>query len=206
MASSSGMYGMIGIGIAAAVGFVFALSLLSNSGIVGDGGQTPEEFQRESTTSEEDATSMMELNDEGQASMKTTGNESSGGMLAMQAPAGNLSLTLASLVVLNTQREVVREVSEGMEFNAGEGVFVQGNLYNPHDTELSQQGVSLAIVKSENEAEPEGVATFNGAIPAGGSVALDLYWKPGAAGNYTIVLTSDSAAEPIASVQVSAVG
>ena len=208
MASSSGMYGMVGIGIAAAVGFVFALSLLSNSGIVGEGGQTPEEFQqRESSTiSGEDATTMMESNDEGQANMKTTGNgSSSGGMLTMQAPSGDLNPVLASLAVLNSQREVIGEVGEDMEFKAGEAVFIEGILHNPHGTELLPQGISLAVVNSANEMEPEGGAVFNGIIPAGGNVALDLYWKPGAAGNYTIVLSSDNVAESIASVQVRAV-
>lgn len=208
MASSSGMYGMVGIGIAAAVGFVFALSLLSNSGIVGDGGQTPEEFQQResSTTSGEDATTMMEFNDEGQANMKTTGNDSSsGGMLTMEAPSGDLNPALASLAVLNSKREVIGEVGEGREFKVGEAVFIEGILHNPHDTELLPQGISLAVVNSANEMEPEGIAVFNGIVPAGGNLALDLYWKPGAAGNYRIVLSSDNVAEPIASVQVRAV-
>jgi hypothetical protein len=207
------MYGMVGIGIAAAVGFVFALSLLSNSGIIGNGGsqQPADELQqqkRESTNSEEDAATLQ--SDDGQANMKATTTapaDNDSGALEMQAATGNLKPALASLVVLNSQREVLEEVREGMEFKAGEAVFIQGIMHNPHGIELPQQSISLTIVKGENGEEPEGIATFNGIIPVDGNVAVDLYWKPVAGGDYRITLSldddnNDNPAEPVAAVQV----
>jgi len=117
-------YGMAGIGIAAAIGFVFALSFLVNNGAVDDGeilqSNAPTEQQR---TSEPLAD--QESGDESNFAKNSGGEMDS-------APAGesammltDLQPTLTSIVALDSTREVIGEIEPDIEFKAGEAVLIQ---------------------------------------------------------------------------------
>src|SRR6185503_13530235 len=108
-------YGMAGIGIAAAIGFVFALSFLVNNGAIEDG----EILQSNAPTEQQRTSEPLADQESGDAS--TSAKDSGGEMDS--APAGQTSMmvtdlqpTLTSIVALDSSREVIGEIKPEMEF------------------------------------------------------------------------------------------
>ena len=190
-------YGMAGIGIAAAIGFVFALSFLGSNGAVDD----DQILQSNAPIEEQRATEPVpDQESGGDASMFA--KDSSEAMDS--APAGQSAMmqldlrpTLTSIVALDSSRELVGEVEPGMEFKAGEPVLIQASFANENLDVISDHFIAMSIRSAggsetlSQEGEPfDHAANFQGNIAANSSVALELYWAPQNAGDYTLLLFS----------------
>lgn len=188
---------MAGIGIAAAIGFVFALSFLGNNGAVDDG----QILQSNAPIEEQRATEpVLDQESGGDASMLA--KDSSEAMDS--APAGQSAMmqldlrpTLTSIVALDSSRELVGEVEPGMEFNIDEPVLIQASFANENPDVISDHFIAISIRNAggsetlSQEGEPfDHAANFEGSISANSSVALELYWAPQRAGDYTLLLFS----------------
>lgn len=207
-------YGMAGIGIAAAIGFVFALSVLVNTGGIDGGNELASDFpsadqQRKAEESAgEDAVTLANDTQEG---MSSPAGESA----MMQ---GDLRPTLNSIVALDGGGEVVGEVVPGTEFAIGESVLIQASFSNPADAVVSDHFIAMSIRNAGQgeslgqEEQSERAATFRGDVAANGSVKLELYWTPQTAGDYTLLVFSATPSDlsstvpiaPIASIPIRA--
>src|SRR6185503_10531422 len=207
-------YGMAGIGIAAAIGFVFALSFLVNNGAVDDGeilqSNAPTEQQR---TSEPLAD--QESGDESNFAKNSGGEMDS-------APAGesammltDLQPTLTSIVALDSTREVIGEIEPDIEFKAGEAVLIQAMFANENPNVISDHFIAMSIrnaggSETLSTQEVEQGANFQGSISANSSIALELSWTPQRPGDYTLLvfsatpgdLTSTAPIEPAAAIPI----
>lgn len=190
---------MAGIGIAAAIGFVFALSFLGNKGAVDDGsGQllqqnAPTEQQRITPPAGQEAsdnTSMFakDAGQEANAPASETAN-------MMQV---DLRPTLTSIVALDANREVMGDVVPGMEFEVGKPVLIQASFANQNDGMIIDHFISISIrnsggsdTLSQQEGQPfEHAADFKGNIAANSSIELELYWTPQKSGDYTLLVST----------------
>jgi hypothetical protein len=197
-------YGMAGIGIVAAIGFVFALSILStNSGII----TTNLEQGQLKTTSP----SGQEADTNGGASSFAKSTDQSA------SPPENLSLTqqerssvdlqptFEAIIATDTSRSVLREIVPQMEFEIGEPVLIQAKFANQNDESIKAHTISLSVrgaVNNSTSSESaeqgqrnEQLANFRGDIAAHSNIELELYWNPGKAGDYTILVFSNSQLE-----------
>lgn len=202
-------YGMAGIGIAAAIGFVFALSFLVNNGAIDDGeilqSNAPTEQQRTS-----EPLSDQESGDDASTSAKDSGGEMD------SAPAGQTAMmltdlrpTLTSIVAMDSSREVIGEIEPGMEFKVGEPVLIQASFANENPDVISDHFIAMSIRNAggsetlSQDGEPfEHAANFKGNIAANSSIELELYWTPQRAGNYTLLLFSVTPADLTSTVPV----
>jgi len=199
-------YGMAGIGIAAAIGFVFALSYVSPSG--SGLNQTP--LQEQSSQSN---FALKQDNSAPQPPSSSDHVSGDGASSAFSAPADQRTfriessrsnnsangLTLTSLVALTGSREVISEISDGLEFEPGAPVFIQANLQNPGADSMSNLTITLDV-KSEGHMAEENMAEFHGDINAGSSTTLESYWQPANPGDYTITVLAMSADELSSSI------
>lgn len=190
-------YGMAGIGIAAAIGFVFALSFLGNNGAIDDG-----EILQSNAPTDQQRTSEP-LADQESGDDASTFAKDSGGEIE-SAPAGETAMmltdlrpTLTSIVALDSTREVIGEIEPEMEFKAGEPLLIQANFVNENPDKISDYFIAMSIRNAGGSetllqgGEPfEHSANFQGNIAANSSIALELYWTPQRAGNYTLLLFS----------------
>jgi hypothetical protein len=186
---------MAGIGIAAAIGFVFALSFLVNTGSVGDGGTELTQPAGQERTGE-----------------LTAGEDSAGDatLTAKDAAPGNenvmmvsdLRPALASVVIVDSN-EVVGEVVPGTEFELGKQVVIRASYKNPNEIPISEHFVAMSIRSAgsgEDLVTQDGEPSEHGAsvqtdIAPGGTVELELYWTPGRSGEYTLLLFSITPAD-----------
>ena len=207
-------YGMAGIGIAAAIGFVFALSFLGNNGAVEDG----EILQSDAPIEEQRATEPTAPQESGDDASTFAKDSAPAGQSAMMQL--ELRPTLTSIVALDSTRDVVGEVEPGMEFNVGEPVLIHASFANENPEIISDHFIAMSIRNAggsealSQEGEPfDHAANFQGNITANSSIALELYWTPQSAGDYTLLLfsvTPDDLAStepvgPIAQVSIAVV-
>lgn len=190
-------YGMAGIGIAAAIGFVFALSFLGNNGAINDG-----EILQSNEPTEQQRTSEPLADQESGDDASTAAKDSGGEMES--APAGETAMmltdlrpTLTSIVALDSSREVIVETKPDMEFKVGEPVLIQASFANENPDVISDHFIAMSIrnagaseTLSQADESFEPAANFQGNIAANSSIALELYWTPQRAGNYTLLLFS----------------
>lgn len=201
-------YGMAGIGIAAAIGFVFALSILVNTGGI-DGGE-----ELASDLSAADQQREAEMTGESTPFANDTQE-------GMSAPAGESTMmqvdlrpALNSVIALEDGRDI-GEVVPGTELAVGEPVLIQASFSNPADAVVSDHFIAMSIrnagqSESLETGESERAATFRGDIAANGSAELELYWTPQSTGDYTLLvfsatpsdLASTVPIEPVASIPI----
>lgn len=211
-------YGMAGIGIAAAIGFVFALSILSNNNTLPTG---PESSQPLSTLQQKS----QPPGEEGNASYGNAPMPDEGSAAKMQAAINNESSadnqqanarpTLNSIVALNGSRGMIGEVVPQMEFKLGSPVFIQANFANNNEADITQDTITMGL-RSQNggDLRDENVVSFNGGIARGSTIALEFYWQPDRTGDFTIVvfsmtpgdLESTQPVKPVAEIPVRVVG
>ena len=192
-------YGMAGIGIAAAIGFVFALSFLGNNGAPNG----VDESRKSGVPMEQQRTSAppadQEATDNTSMFAKDAGVESG-------APASetanmmqvDLRPTLTSIVALNANREVIGDVLPGMEFEVGKPVLIQASFANQNNGVVTDHFINISIrssggsdTLSQQEGQPfEHAADFKGDIAANSTIELELYWTPQRSGDYTLMLFS----------------
>lgn len=210
-------YGMAGIGIAAAIGFVFVLSFLSsNNGAVDDG-------QLQSSAPADEQARMAEpLADQeaGDTSMQAKNVPEEG---AESAPAGSAMMTmdaspvLSSVVALDASRELIGEVVPGTEFKVGQPVILQISISSQSESITHGNSVTMGIrdiSAEQGQAQPVpfvGAAHMQGDIAPNNSALLELYWTPARAGDYDLLVylggpeltAPDEAIEPASAIPIS---
>jgi hypothetical protein len=144
---------MAGVGIAAAIGFVFALTVLnSNNNPIDTGTDNPEVAQRLETQPNEASSFFFEqqepIADGGQQTGDTSAqskeqDQAAGSdlsqqeMTILQQEATDLRPTLSSLVSVNgTTGEVITEVVPGLLFALGKPFFIQAHFTNPNEKDV----------------------------------------------------------------------
>jgi hypothetical protein len=211
-------YGMAGIGIAAAIGFVFALTVLNSSAPL-DTSQTGSSklSQRQSETQPEGPSSffleqdmrLADQQDRSQGSAAPLSKEQSADAGAdspqenalLQEESTELHPSISSVIAVNgTSGQVIGEIVPEMAFAIGEPVFIRVQLINPYESEIADHTIVLSVARSGDEEGPqkagngtlsyERVANFRGDIAANGSVALEMYWNPDQEGEYRLLLLS----------------
>jgi hypothetical protein len=214
-------YGMAGIGIATAIGFVFALSILSNnnttltvpdSGPPTAGPQSLSTLQQKSQShgEEDNAADNAPTPDQGtSAKMQATINNESN--MDNQQAMTDAQPTLTSLIALNSSREIIGEVVPQMEFKFGSTVFIQANFANNNEADIAQRTITMDL-RSQNgeDLRDENVVSFNGGIARDANIALEFYWQPDRTGDFTIIvfstthgdLNSTQPVKPVAEIPV----
>ncbi|OLC25817.1 MAG: hypothetical protein AUJ08_08240 [Thaumarchaeota archaeon 13_1_40CM_3_50_5] len=193
-------YGMAGIGIAAAIGFVFALSIFSaNSGIInleqsrqektneptgqGAGNNGPAPLFSKSTDQPASPQENLSSNQQVQSSL-------------------DLRPTLESILATDRSRLISSEISPGMEFEVHKPVLMQAKFANQNDGLVKNHTISLSIrsgavdYSNSSETTEQGqydqAAYFRGDIAAQSGIELELCWNPDTPGDYTISLSSNT--------------
>ncbi len=191
---------MAGIGIAAAIGFVFALSIFSaNSGIInleqsrqektneptgqGAGNNGPAPLFSKSTDQPASPQENLSSNQQVQSSL-------------------DLRPTLESILATDRSRLISSEISPGMEFEVHKPVLMQAKFANQNDGLVKNHTISLSIrsgavdYSNSSETTEQGqydqAAYFRGDIAAQSGIELELCWNPDTPGDYTISLSSNT--------------
>lgn len=201
-------YGMAGIGIAAAIGFVFALSMLSTNPTINANYAKVQEQNGDPRSDSSQSLSMEQqnTNEPSSADEAVDGAGSSSLAKSEEVPIRQEDL---SIIALSDAREVMGEVESGMQFVTNEPLFIQANVANPSEITRQDRFIALAIKngvydKSVTQYMPQQddkLTTFRGDIAAS-SIELELYWNPERAGTYTIVLFSGDSLEPVAMIPI----
>jgi hypothetical protein len=205
-------FSMAGIGIAAAIGFVFVLSYFNGISTL-DTGKDATSFMRQDSSPEPSSLLIQQQNSEDNQAVfankiEATGNKSSlseadAGSMMQQAPI--ISPTLESISSSNgTSGELIGDVTPEMKFAVNEPVFIKATLANPSGVMIPGHLVSLGISAATEDVSVtrpgesrlyQDAASFHGDISANGSVEVELYWNPTYAGNYVLTLFSISSNE-----------
>lgn len=195
-------YGMAGIGIAAAIGFVFALSFLVNTGPVSDGGT---EFTQPAG---QERTGDLTAGDDSAGDATLTAKDAAPGNESVMM-ASDLRPALASVVVVDSN-EVAGEVEPGTEFELGKQVVIRARFENPNEITISEHFVAMSIrpagsgddlIPRDGEPSEHGASVQTDIVP-GGTVELELYWTPGRSGDYTLLLFSMTPADLVSTEPV----
>lgn len=203
-------YGMAGIGIAAAIGFVFALSMLSANTTI----NANHAEQEQSGDQQSDYSQSLPMEQEKTAVPSGTdeADDSAGASTLAESSEMPVRQDL-SIIALNDNREVIGEVESGMQFVMNKPVFIQANVANPSEVMLQDRFIALAVKdgiydKSATEYMPqqdEKLASFKGDIAANGTIEVELYWNPERAGTYSILLVSADSIEPVTTILIEVV-
>ena len=210
-------YSMAGIGIAAAIGFVFVLSYFNSSTTLDTGnGNDATSLMRQQSSPEPSSLLLQQQKSDDSQSMfasrmeatEATGNETpsagseadAGATMPQLAPS--LQLNLISISISNgTSGEIIGDVASEMKFAVNEPVFIKATLVNPSETVIPGHLVALGIspvnkdvpVTRPGESRSyQEAATFHGDISANGTVEVELFWNPTATGDYVLMLFSIS--------------
>jgi|SRR5581483_9254073 len=211
-------YGMAGIGIAAAIGFVFALSLASNNNILLTGSNPAQQPATPFSTLQQKSQPQPN-NDEENNNASLPGSQGTGAR--MEATINNQSATdnqqaridlqptLTSLVALNTKREVIGEIAPEMQFNLGIPVLIQANFANDNEIGILKDTISMEVkslngnsTTASQDSGNENFASFKGDIAKGANIALDLYWQPSRTGEFTILVFSTTPEDSTSTVPI----
>jgi hypothetical protein len=160
-------YGMAGVGIAAAIGFVFALTVLNsnNNNPINTGTDNPEVAQRLETQPNEASSFFFEQQQQeqepiadggqqtGDASAQSKERDQAAGsdlsqqeMTILQQEATDLRPTLSSLVSVNgTTGEVITEVVPGLLFALGKPFFIQAHFTNPNEKDVPDHTLVMTL-------------------------------------------------------------
>jgi hypothetical protein len=213
-------YGMAGVGIAAAIGFVFALTVLnSNNNPIDTGTDNPEVAQRLETQPNEASSFFFEQQEQepiadggqqaGDASAQSKERDQAAGsdlsqqeMTILQQEATDLRPTLSSPVSVNgTTGEVITEVVPGSLFALGKPFFIQAHFTNPNEKNVPDHTLVMTLARNgtgrdaaEQPASDDNMlvraASFRGDISANENVDLEFYWNPDTEGEYVLVIFS----------------
>ena len=194
-------YGMAGIGIAGAIGFVFALSIFSaNSGFI----NTNLEQSRQENTNEPTGQG---AGNNGPASLfsKSTDQPASPqeNLSSNQQVQSSLDLrpTLESILATDQSRLISSEINPGMEFEVHKPVLIQAKFANQKEGLVKNHTISLNIrsgvvdyskTTEQEQGQNDQAAYFRGDIAAQSGIELELYWNPDTPGDYTILLSSNT--------------
>jgi hypothetical protein len=208
-------YGMTGVGIAAAIGFVFALTILNNTNPLGTG---DEELVRQTQPNADSAFLFhkQESADADNSAVQKSAPSSQQEMTTLQQTA-ELRPTLLTVTAVDGTTEAVTEIAPGSRFTVGKPYFVQAHFINPNETAVLDQTLIMTLERngtghSANGTLLEEAANFRGDIGANQNVDLEFYWNPDAEGEYTLLVfsltqsdLSTESKEPILSIPIQAV-
>jgi hypothetical protein len=211
---------MAGVGIAAAIGFVFALTFLNNTGA-----DSPEDVQRFVKTQPDESSSFFfsqhepladeAPTEEGATMLKQevpSDPDSSQQEMSMLQESPELRPALSQVIAINgTSGETIMEVKEDSKFTLGGPVFIQAQFTNPNEAGVLDHTLVMTLARdAEADDTLEQAANFRGDIGPDESVNLEFYWNPNAEGEYLLrvfSLTPDDLAgesEPILSIPIQA--
>jgi len=191
-------YGMAGIGIAAAIGFIFALSLFnSNLGKnLNAGNPNPVNLQQKENKSQTNNQSV-ESNSAPSAfangTERTSQPQANLGLSKQDRALSEARPTLASLIVLSGNREDIGELVQQMEFQSGKPVFVQARFVNNGQSQILNYTITISISSTDQTPGSQQESRFNGDINRDSGLELELYWNPATPGNYSITVFSNTA-------------
>lgn len=172
-------YGMAGVGIAAAIGFVFALSLFVSYANDDAGSNLLEQQQEQARTqpssslfvqqragdsadadngsSQEMTARTMDSAKKNETVFEGQGGENASPMMQQSEEASPSSLrpTLVSIIAFDGGTgEIIGEVVPDMQFEVGKPVFIKAHLANPNSVQIPDNIISLGISSnSVNEDE-----------------------------------------------------
>src|SRR5947208_7048632 len=194
-------YGMAGIGIAAAIGVVFALSIFSaNSGFI----NTNLEQSRQENTNEPTGQG---AGNNGPASLfsKSTDQPASPqeNLSSNQQVQSSLDLrpTLESILATDQSRLISSEINPGMEFEVHKPVLIQAKFANQKEGLVKNHTISLNIrsgvvdyskTTEQEQGQNDQAAYFSGDIAAQSGIELEMHWNPATPRDYTILLSSNT--------------
>ena len=198
-------YGMAGIGIAAAIGFVFALSIFgSNSGIISANLEQSRQEKTNEPTGQEANTNGASLF--AKSTDQSTSPQENLSLNQQELSSADLRPTLESIITTDTSRSVSSEIVPEMQFEVHKPVLIQAKFANQNDESVKNHAINLNIrsgaVDNDSSLEMteqgqryEQASNFRGDIVARGNIELELYWNPDTPGDYTILLFSNTPLE-----------
>ncbi len=198
-------YGMAGIGIAAAIAFVFALTLLNSNPAVSpeptnqpqDGATTFRQASEPDSGDAGESNRSERVYDQGQPAQ-----------LMMREDGGvNIWPMLVSITVLDADTgELIGDVAPEMVFGVNEPVLFRANFVN--QDAIANHLITIAISKNDahnSELVYDKAANLRGNIGADSNFMLELYWNPAVAGGYTLILLTadaDGSLQPIEEIPI----
>jgi hypothetical protein len=201
---------MAGIGIAAAIGFVLALSFVSNNNnnaVIDTGNENPN-LAQERSSSEPSSLLIQHKAEESQGTaaekrmMEADENNNNASLMMQQGTSSSLAPTLVSITASDgITGNAIGDVVPEMQFKVHKPVFIKSNFVNTNDVPLPSHLIAMGIsTKNESSSTATTFAnqsqlyqqatTFHGDISANGSVELELYWNPASTGEYALFLFS----------------
>jgi hypothetical protein len=225
-------YGMTGIGVAAAIGFVLALAALNNNQ------PNPELSQLKVETIQPNAVSSFFFDQDQAADERALAGESAlqpmqqnesaveadssqKDMAVLQQEVKELRPVLSSIVAVNgTNGEVISEAAQDSRFALGEPMFIRALFTNPSKSDILDHTLIMTLSRSGigDSGQPASknlveAANFRGDIGANGNVNLEFYWNPDIEDNYVLhifslspsELSERTSAEPIRSISIQGV-
>ena len=154
-------YGMMGIGIAAAIGFVFALSILANNvgvetkGYDSEGRPASSLDLKQGEQSPSDSGSGAPLfSNQGQATPTEAGKSSgivgpqlSPLMSRVENESTSDQLTLEAVIASKADGQLIGNLVPGMEFDLDEPIFIRANFSNYNDEIVRDHAMTMIIRK-----------------------------------------------------------
>ena len=206
MTGLSTIYGMVGIGIAAAIGFVFMLSYMGGNTSIDSAKGNPDMIGLSSTAPSTFLLHQKTPKDSREMAAQSAGSDENAtpssqadSSLVMQeaAPSGTLQVRLSTIKALDgITGETIGSVAPHTELKLHKPIFLKAEFANDIDSILPDHVIVLGVSRTAEGAsasyqpEYEQASTFRGNITANSEIALELYWKPETAGEYAIVVYS----------------
>lgn len=173
-------YGMAGVGIAAAIGFVFALSLFVSYANDDAGSNLLEQQQEQARTqpssslfvqqragdsadadngsSQEMTARTMDSAEKNETAFEGQGGENASSMMQQSEEASPSSLrpTLVSIIAFDGGTgEIIGEVVPDMQFEVGKPVFIKARLANPNSVQIPDNIIALGISSNSDSVNED---------------------------------------------------
>jgi len=198
-------YGMTGIGVAAAIGFVFVLAALNSNQPSPELAQLRAETQPGAVSSfffdqqpgeERAIAGASNLAPMQQNESAAPADSSQKDMATLQQETNEMRPMLSSVIAVDgTNGDVISEVVQDSRFALGKPVFIQAHFTNPSESDIMDHTLVMTLSRSGTSDSLVEAANFRGDIGANGNVNLEFYWNPQIEGRYMLHIFSLTAAE-----------
>jgi len=205
---------MAGVGIAAAIGFVFALTILNSNA----GTDNPEAAQRLVETQPDADSSFFfapQAPPAGESTAMKSGPADLQQEMSLLQDTAEAQPVLSSVIAVDgTTGDVIMEVAPGSQFAMGKPVFIRAQFTNPNETAVLDHTLVMTLTRNstDNSTLLEQAANFHGDIGPGESVDLEFYWNPDTEGEHLLHVFSltpgnlaQGNSQPVLSIPVQAV-
>lgn len=157
-------YGMAGVGIAAAIGFVFALSLFSNYATDDNAGSELTQLQEQSTqpsslfvhqdTFDGGSQDMAARSMDSAENATEFGEPSASSMMQESDELTSLQPMIVSIIASDgSTGEIIGEVTPDMQFELAKPVFIRAHLANPNNVQISDIIIALGISNTGDKGD-----------------------------------------------------